>query len=233
VVRGQRLAGWLCLLVAVVGAFMFFTMRDTASATSRGYLRINLGQGFTTAPRGPLIDMTQLAPGLSTSAVMGVHNGFRSTSALYLAFDNVVEHGAAGSARSLLDELRINISLGASRSARYTQVWSGSMRQLAHAVAIDDAVRAGTDQWVRVTAALPMTVGDEVESSVIGFGIHVQLDSASGSDGVEVGSQRHHSGLGGLASTGVSVVLLTIGAMLLIGCGVILLWSGRTDRRSA
>lgn len=223
------MAGVLCLLVAVVGAFVFFTVRDTASATSRGYLRINLGDGYTSAPRGPLIDMTQLAPGLSTSAVMGVHNGFHSASELYLGFDNLVVHGAS---RSLFDELRINIAIGASRTGRYTSSWSGSMRQLSHAVAIDQAVPAGSDRWVRVAAALPISAGDEVESSVIGFGIHVQLDGASGRDGVEVGSQRHHSGLGALASTGFSVVLLTIGAVLLIGCGVTLLWSGRTNRRS-
>ena len=112
-------------------------------------------------------------------------------------------------------------------------MWQGRPLQLASVRSLGLPVPARATAWLRLTAAVPASVGNVVESDTFRFGLHVVLAGNgvsggsgvavqhTGVDGIHTGA-RPDGGIDGLAATGFSTVLFVIGGAAARG-GLVLL----------
>ena len=125
------------------------------------------------------------------------------------------------------------LATSANQSGTFVTAWTGTVAQLQLGAATQVVLRAHAQRWLRVTAALPAAVGNEVQSDTFGFRLRVELEAASGVAGVSVGPRTSHGasghGVDSLAYTGASVALLTLGGALLLVAGL-LIWRGGVRR---
>lgn len=247
------------LLVAMFtvgfGAALWFGAIASASADTGTGLKIDLpasGGGFTASPTGQLIDELKLAPGFSTSGIMGVLNSSTAAAAMTVSMNNVVSSengcthpelaepgGCSAGPGQLAGELVFAIAVSDSQGGTYTAAWTGSAAQLQSGVHVTDGIAAGSAEWVRLSVDLPMAAGNEVQSDTFGFGLRVTLESNGSSTSAGVGgvtaargggTAALSSGSSGLAFTGVPAVLMSAAGLLLVLSGVLLIVGVRTAR---
>jgi len=237
-----------------LGATLWFGAVAPASADTGSGLKIDLpasGGGFTTNPTGHLIDELRLAPGLSTSGIMGVLNSSTAAAAMTVSMNDVVSSengcthpelaepgGCSAGPGQLAGELVFDIAVSDSQSGTYTSAWTGSAAQLESGVRVTDGIAAGSAEWVRLSVALPTTAGNEVQSDTFGFGLRVTLESNGSSTSAGVGgvtaargggdAALGSSAAGGLAFTGVPAMLMIAAGLLLVVSGVLLIVGIRT-----
>ncbi|HEU5006135.1 MAG TPA: hypothetical protein VFT67_04130 [Jatrophihabitantaceae bacterium] len=163
-----------------------------ASASAASSVPIDIGAGFTTNPSGPLITITKLIPGGSSSAVVGVRNLSNASADIALQLTNVHddEHGCTKS-EALVDttcddpgpgegdlgaDLVFTIDEGTAKTGPFTNTWTGSAATLVSAATdISAAIPATSDRWLRITVSLPFATGNETQTDTFGFGIQVDL----------------------------------------------------------
>lgn len=247
--RGSRrwAAGLAAAAVLCLGGGLVWAA--AAGATRDGSVQVSLaGAAFTERPTGPLFAADGLAPGGATTAVLGV----RSNGA---AEELTVRLLPASGGGALAGAVRFAVDVGDTATGPFRPVWRGGALALAGGVATGMRVGGGTDRWVRLTAAVPASSGNEIAGATLRFGLRVQL-GGPGSTGVSVGGASGPAGAGGsgggvsvggsgngvsggglsldpLGATGVPVLLLLVGAGLLGAAGGLLLLatcsrSGRT-----
>jgi hypothetical protein len=222
------------------------------------------GAAFTDHPAGGLLDVSGLAPGGSVSVTFGVRTSATVPESLALtsvstrndengcgAAEAAVDHTCTGRTGELGLELAFTIVAGLGPSGPYRQVWQGSAAMLGGGVGTGVSVAAGADRWIRLTATVPASAGDEIEGDAFLFALRVQLTgSAPGGGGVTIGAGhqpasggvagtgahagRGHAGgvvLGGVSLTGRPLALFLAGAALLGGAGALLALAGTRRRR--
>jgi hypothetical protein len=163
-----------------------------ASASAAGGVPIDIGAGFTTNPSGPLLTVSKLVPGGSSSAVVGVRNLSNASADIDLQLINVHddEHGCTKS-EALVDPtcddpglgegdmanaLVFTIDEGDAKAGQFTQTWTGSAATLvAAATDISVSIPATSDRWLQITVSLPFATGNETQTDTFGFGIRVDL----------------------------------------------------------
>jgi hypothetical protein len=163
-----------------------------ASADAAGGVPIDIGAGFTTNPSGPLITITRMIPGGSSSAVVGVRNLSNASADIALQLINVHddEHGCTKS-EALVDttcgdpglgegdlgaDLVFTIDEGTSKAGPFTNTWTGSAATLVSAATdVAAAIPATSDRWLRITVTLPFATGNETQTDTFSFGIQVDL----------------------------------------------------------
>lgn len=237
------LAAALCCLVLGV------LLPPSADAAGGGRVQVSLpGQSFTAHPSGSLFQVGGLAPGAATSAVLGVRSGFGGDTALRLKLldvhdddngctpaETAVDHSCGVGGGDLGAAVVFTVATSTTRSGTFAPAWTGTVAQLKQGAATQVVLRAHEQRWLQVTAALPATVGDEIQSDTLGFRLRVELAASSGIAGVSVGPGDSHGasghGVDSLALTGASVSLLTVGGVLLLLAGV-LIWRSGTRRRA-
>lgn len=255
VLRRTRLTG-LTLIGAACLALVFGIMNPgQADAAGGGHVTIDIAGhsgGFTADPVGPLVDTAGLVPGRTTSATMGVRNGFDLPSDLVLRLINVsdndntctpaetvAEPGCGAAQGELGGELVFTVSVSPTENGTYVEAWTGPASQIESGVAVASNIAAGTAKWLRFDAGLPTTVGNDVQTDTFGFGVRVVLQNSSGIAGVSVDrnpgtthSSSGHDALN-LPFTGTRVALLFGAGMLALLGGLVLLAGARMRRRDA
>jgi hypothetical protein len=233
-------AALCCLVLGVL-------LPPSADAAAGGRVQVSLpGQGFTAHPGGSLFQIGGVAPGTSTSALLGVRSGFGGDTTLGLKLldvhddDNgctpseaLVDRSCGVGDGDLGSSVVFTVATSASRSGTFAPAWTGTVAQLQRGAATQVMLQAHEQRWLRVTAALPAAVGNEIQSDTFGFRLRVELAATSGIAGVSVGTGSSHGasghGVDSLALTGASVSLLTVGGALLLLAGV-LIWRSGTRR---
>jgi hypothetical protein len=244
------ICGWvaaLCLAAALI-------LPGSAQADRNGKVLLSVGAApFTATPAGPLLDTQDLAPGSTISADLGVRSGFGVGTTLHIGLTDVrdddngctpaearVDHTCGVNGGDLGAALVMSVQLATTQSGRYHQVWQGSAADLARLHALPAAVPAHGERWLRISAVLPVSVGDIVQSDTIRFGVRVVLAGngvrgGSGIDAIHIGGLHPAThGVDGLAATGADIVLFGVGAALLIVAGTMISVSARssTGRRA-
>lgn len=232
-------------------------------AASNDAVQVAVGSApFTDHPAGGLFDVSGLAPGGSTSVTFGVRTAATTAEALSLRLvstrndengcgtaEAAVDRTCAGATGELGLELTFALAAAPSRGGPYRQVWQGSAATLDSGVATGASVEARADKWLRLTATVPASAGDEIEGDAFRFALRVQL-TVSGAGGVTIGEGRQpaaggvagagaHAGsarsggviIGGVSLTGRPLALLLVGAALLGTAGALLVVSGTRRRR--
>ena len=163
-----------------------------ASASAAGGVPIDIGAGFTTNPAGPLLTLTNMIPGESASAVVGVRNLSNASADIALQLINVHddEHGCTKSEAlvdltcgdpglgegDLTNALVFTIDEGDAKAGPFTQTWTGGAATLvAAATDISASIPATSDRWLRITVSLPFASGNQTQTDTFGFGLRVFL----------------------------------------------------------
>lgn len=241
------LAALLCLIGGAWGA-------GTATADRNGKVELAVGgRAFTAQPEGPLLDTAALAPGVRIRAVLGVRSRFHVRTGLSLRLVDVhdddngcppaearVDRTCGTGQGDLGRAVVLTVDAATSPAGPFRQVWQGAATGLGTATPVAVVVPAMGDRWLRITASVPATEGNAVQTDTLRFGLRAVLQGegargSSGVDGARAGDSGHgHSGAGsgvlGLASTGLSTALFVIGAGLLVAAGAVLLSAGRSRR---
>jgi hypothetical protein len=243
--RNLRTIGVMFAVAGLLGLLFSLVVPSIARAAASNHgLEIDLGNGFTTDPHGTVVDTSRLAPGLTVSGTFGVRSDYAGDSDLDLKFVDVSAHNGCPPAAvasgdpcpqgpgDLRDELVFDVAVGDSRDGPFTSAWSGYAAELENDVSIRGTVHESQPRWVRLSATLPLSAGDETENDQFGFGLRVTLTSSSGAEGLTVKKEPPRTGRLAVAATGASVALLGVAALALIACGVIALLTGRSSRAS-
>jgi hypothetical protein len=235
-------------VAAVVCLVAGLVLPSPADAARNGVLQVALPGGpFTSAPAGPLLDVDSLVPGGSTSQVLGVRSASTGAGELELRFlavhddDNgctspeaVVDTSCGTGGGELGTALRFALAVADAPDGTYVRTWSGTAAQLERGIDAHTVVTRGADRWVRLSATLPGSTGDEVQSDTFGFRLRVELAASQAFEAVTIGpagSGGSTSGGGPLALTGTAGVLLLAGAVLLLLAGGMVLWAAAAGRR--
>jgi hypothetical protein len=239
----------LCLLGGLFGP-------GTASADRNGKVELAIGgRPFTSQPTGPLVDTSRLAPGIGVSATFGVRSRFDVATTMSLQLTNIRDDdNGCGAPEARVDttcgkgqgdlghHLIVTIAEAPTRDGQFHQVWQGQALQLTKILSLGVQVPGNTDRWLRLSAAVPASVGNIVESDTFRFGLQLVLagNGVSGGSGVagqhtgngNGGHSGSSSGIGGLAATGFGTTLFVTGGVLLLIAGAVLLSAGRKQRRA-
>lgn len=255
--RAATAAAIVTMLAA--GAWSLMQSPAVASTASIGINIPSAGTAFTASPSGTLINVSRLAPGVSANGVMGVRNGSSNPAALSVQFVDVhsSENGCVhpelampggcdpDGPGQLPDALTFSLGTSSSRDGAYNTVWTGSAAELQSGVRVGDDLTAHGTEWVRLTLGLPGSVGNEVQSDTYGFNVLVTLSdpvaagvagSSFGIAGVSTVRGVESLGVGpssagGLALTGVPMMLLIGAGLLLVLCGALVAMGFRERRQ--
>jgi hypothetical protein len=126
------------------------------------------------------------------------------------------------------DELVFDVAVGDSQDGPFTPTWSGHAAELENDVTVPGKVHESQPRWVRLSATLPYSSGNETQRDQFGFDLQVTLTAGSGAEAITVHKNPSTIDRLGLAVTGASIALLGVAALLLIVCGLILLTNGRS-----
>lgn len=221
-------------LLCVLGGLL---VPASANAARNNAVQVALpGHGFTATPAGPLLDVSALVPGAGTAAVIGVRSGSTADQELLLRFvaihdeDNgctppeaAVDRTCGTGGGDLGSALRFAVAVAGTPDGPYTPTWAGTAADLARGVDAGTGVHRGADRWVRLSAVLPGTAGNVVQSDTFDFRLRVELATASQIDAVTIGPAGAASeGAGPLALTGAPALLLIAGGLLLVVAGAML-----------
>jgi hypothetical protein len=215
------------------------------------------GSGFTASPTATLIQVTRMAPGSSASGVMGVRNTSGDNTAVSVQFVDVdsSEHGCTHPERAmgcdphgagqLGDALLFTIEVASSKGGPYSTGWTGDAAALQHGISVGAGLAARSTEWLRLTVALPTSVGNEVQSDTFGFNLRVALSgpgaavagASYGIAGVSTVRGVHGLGVGpqsagGLAFTGLPMLLMIGAGVLLVVCGALVAMAFRERRQT-
>lgn len=252
--RTRGRAGAL-LLVAALGCLLAAVLlAGSAGADPHPNVQVSVAGGpFTDVSPQPVLDVSALAPGGSTSAVLGVRSGLRSATDLYLRLSDVhdddngcvrpeqdVDPTCGRNGGEIGSVLQFRVATADQPGGAYTTRWTGPADQLRRAVDTGFEFAAQATHWVRMTATLSADAGRAVESDTFRFTLDVVLRGSGGGGRSEIGDEHAHRhpdspGGGPLAVTGVAVTLLAgVGALLVI-LGLLVLASAwrRNRARSA
>ncbi|MEP7180163.1 MAG: hypothetical protein ABI775_13840 [Pseudonocardiales bacterium] len=102
-------------------------------------------------------------------------------------------------------------------------------------------IASGQASWVRLTAALPFSAGNETQSDSFGFGVRVTLENTAGSTRSRSAVARipmahrpvARHGVLGLAVTGAQAELLIAAGVVLIAGGLCVLGGASIRRRAS
>jgi hypothetical protein len=245
----RALRRWAAALAAAALVCLGGGLAWAATTTGDPALQVSVGgAAFTDRPAGPLFAADNLAPGASTAAVLGVRSrGSAEPLTLRLL--------PGDSAGALARAVTFTVEVGDTAAGPFRTVWRGSAAGLGAGVGTGALVGSRADRWIRLTAAVPASSGNEVAGAALHFGLRVQLSAVdgSGTGGVSVGGAEGPAGgsgtgggvqapggsgtdgvsIGPISATGVPLALLLAGAGLLGGAGALLLVatcsrSGRT-----
>lgn len=228
----------LCLVAAL--------LLPSAVAARSGLVQVAVnGEAFTSTPTQPLLDVNGLVPGRSSTGRFGVRSGLASAGSLRLRLiephddDNgcappeaLVDKSCGTGGGELASALVVGVDVAATPTAAATRVWTGTAAQLERGVDTLVGVPAGGQRWVTVTATLPGSVGNAVQSDTLSFRTRIELATTAGVAGVTTNRPgTHSSGTAGLAVTGSSRVALVVAAALLVA-GLAALLAGSRRRVS-
>lgn len=227
------------LLVAALGCLALGVLLPGGAEAADGQrVQVSVdGAAFSATPTAPAFDLSGLVPGDSHTAVIGVRSGFRLPSALTVRVvdvaasddgctpaESAVDAGCGSGPGQLGARAEITLALGQRSDGPFRDVWTGSPDRLASGVDLPGRVAVTGTEFVRMTAALPASVGNEVQTDRYAFGVRVELTTTAGVAGVQTGpgtggtSAGRSSAGGPLAYTGVSIALFAAGlALLLVG----------------
>jgi hypothetical protein len=228
------------LAAAACCVLMGMLLPAGANPVRRGPVEVALpGRPFTSAPDGPLLDVDRLVPGASTSAVIGIRNGFGAAAATQLRLVDVhdddngcpppeaaVDRSCGVGGGEIADALVFRVAVATTRTGAYTGTWRGSARQLRRGIAAGLTVPSGGERWLRLTAMLDPDAGNEIQSDTLGFRLRLVLATSLGTAGVSAGPGGV-GGAGGLAYTGGSVALLLVGGVLVLLAGTLVVLEAR------
>lgn len=240
--RSVRSVAVVFAVAGLLGLLFSVVLPQIARAASNQPVEIDLGGGFTSDPRGTVLDTSRLAPGLTSSGTFGVRSGFAGTSDLQLKFVGVSAHNGCApihdagqfcdqGSGDLENELVFDVAVGDARRGPYASTWSGHAADLEHGVVLHGSVQSTQPRWVRLSATLPASAGNETQNDRFAFALQVTLASSAGTDAITVTKDPSTIERIGLAATGASVALLSIAALLLVACGILALVAGRSRGR--
>jgi hypothetical protein len=229
------IAGLCCLLAALL-------LPGSAGADGPNDVEVSVaGAPFTPDSPQPLLDVSSLAPGETTSAVLGVRSTMRVPGHLFLRMHDVrdddggcvpperaVDNTCGLGEGDLGHVLGFTLATAADRQGPYTARWSGSAADLEGTVDTRLNIASGATQWVLMTANLPAQAGRQVESDTFRFALAVIVrgEAGTGASGVGGKHAHHHGSSGGgspLANTGVAMTVLAGVGALLVVLGLLLL----------
>lgn len=220
---------------------------QSAGAARDGGLQVALpGQGFA-GPSGDAFDVRALTPGQSASLVLRVRLPVHVGGELWLRFIDVHEDdNGCTPAEALVDRscglgggelggaLTFAASSASDREGTYTVRWVGTVADLQRGADIG-MLLPNAARWIRLTAALPTSAGNDVQSDSLAFRLRVELQTTQGVAGVAVGpggTSHDHGGLP-LAYTGVSTALLVLGGLMLLSAGALIATQSRREGADA
>ncbi len=134
---------------------------------------------------------------------------------------------SCGGSGELGSALRISIGTSSGAGTATIPVADAAGRRLTL-----PAVAAGASERFRIDLALPVRVGNRVQSDAVRFDLLWRAEAVPGEPavGVAVAASGGDSNPFGLALTGAAVRLLTLGGLLAAGAGALALWLGRNRR---
>lgn len=241
-------------LVAVVCLAFGFLLPGVAGAEHAGNVLLSVDNAaFTPTPTGPLFDTSELVPGRSLGASLGVRSGFGVGTKLTLSLidvhdddngctpqESIVDTTCGKGQGELGATVVITIDFAPKQAGPYRTVWTGSPDQLVQSVAVDPAMPAKGERWLRITAAVPPDTGNAIQTDSIDFGVRAVLSGNGANGHSDIAGEHtasggaHHTnsdGVGALAVTGVSVVLFVVGALSLVVAGTAMTFAGISRRR--
>ena len=116
----------------------------------------------------PILPVTELSPGETTSAVVGVRNETDAPVALSLQARNIDDDGELG------DHLRFTITRDPERDGTFeaNPVFSGTIHQLGRGTSLAGVELAGRSEWdYRVEASIDAEARNEVAGDIVSFAL--------------------------------------------------------------
>jgi hypothetical protein len=238
----------MAVVAVLAGTVGFGT--PTAAHAGQPHISINVGSGWTHDTSLPLFDVSRIAAGWSSERAVEVRNDSRETTALTLTAINVVdnENGCTHAEASVdttcaganAGELGHEIVLSLFRGSGSTPLWRGSLYELRAGLQLDDRMAPRQVDGLRLLADLPSSVGNEVQSDTVSFGLRLTLAGAGAStsvavEGIKISRPPHGSLLqrvmSGLPVTGSNSGRLVPAAIWLTIVGGLLASVGRRGGR--
>ena len=247
-------AGGALLVAALCCLLPAGLLAASAGADPHPNVQVSVAGGpFTDVSPRPLLDVSTLAPGDSTSAVLGVRSGLQSKADLYLRLADVhdddngcvrpeqaVDTSCGRNGGEIGAVLQFRIATADQPGGAYTTRWTGPADRLRAAVDTGLEFATQATEWVRMTATLSPDAGRAVESDTFRFTLDVVLRGSGGGGRSQIGGEHTHRhpdspGGGPLALTGVAVTVLAGLGALLVVLGLLVLASAwrRNRARSA
>jgi hypothetical protein len=217
------------------------SLPQSAGAARDAGLQVEVSGQALASRSGDAFDVLALARGQSESLVLRVRLPVHVGGELRLRFvdthddDNgctpteaIVDRSCGLGGGELGRTLTFTASSAAERDGAYAVRWTGTAAGLERGADIG-ALPQNAAQWLRLTAALPTSAGNDVESDSLAFRLRVELQSTHGVAGVAVGpggTAHAPEGLP-LAYTGASTALLVLGGLLLVAAGAMIATQSR------
>jgi hypothetical protein len=177
--RRPLLATAVAVAAAACGAALSLAGAQSAHASPGGVeVEVNgtnpSDAAFTATPASPMLSVSGLVPGSTTSGVAGVWNMTSSPASITLQMVDPIS--VAPPAGELANELVFSIAESSNGTTDpYVTVWSGSAANLQAGVEAIAALPANGKEWLRLSALLPLGSGNETEGNSYTFGLAVVL----------------------------------------------------------
>lgn len=179
--RRQRLLRGAAIAVAAAlcGGTLSLAVIEPAYASPGGVeLEINGtdpgNAAFTASPSSPMLNVSGLVPGSTTSGVAGVWNTTSDPASITLQMIDPIS--ISPPAGKLADELVFSIAVSSNGTTDpYSTVWSGSAADLQSGVEAIAALPGNGKEWLRLSALLPLASGNETQGNSYTFGLAVVL----------------------------------------------------------
>lgn len=244
----RQLAAFLIASATVVLPITAFG--QSAWAGDGGSISVNDGHGWQQDTTAPLFSLGQIIPGWQQVRTFEVRNDGTSPTEVALESTDVTErengciHGEAqvdqtcGSGQGELGHaLQFSVSVGSAT----TPSWTGTLYDLETPVVLSPALPTSGTETVHISADLPFTTGDEVETDTVGFDFRIDAEQDPtqvlgetvhrGNSGTVVMSGAEPQSPGQLAMTGIDLLAEIAAGLCLLSAGFALVVFGRSRRR--
>lgn len=240
-------------IAVLVGAGVAAIAPATAAhASGPPHISLNDGSGWTRDATEPLFDLSDIAPGWSSTATVSVRNDGGAAAALILKSSNIVDNeNGCDHPESIVDSTcsgddagelghEMTFAVFPQDSSVTTPIWQGTLYDLEQGVMLADTVEPNAIDTYRIEAQLPYSSGNETQTDTVGFGLRWTLSAAGSSSTVAVKGAKFirtprgnvvQRVLHSLPFTGSDIGRLLGGSLGLVCAGAALTMLARTSRR--